>query len=140
VSAVIALNLLIVLWLMIVIPGLIYSVRILHRSIAAYYWLRDNKLNGYRRIVARGAIHRGRIRVLISVCMVLMGLLAGATQFFEPGSDSRAVISGMFRLIFILMALAFSYKSYLEQHELDLLVNEDQRRSARTRSTDQEPV
>lgn len=134
----VALNMLIVLWLAIVIPGMVYSVRILHRSVDAYYWLRDNKLNGYRKIVARGAIHRGRIRVLISTCMVIMGLLAAATQFFEPGSDSRAVISGVFRLLFILMALSFSYKSYLEQHELDLLVNEDQRRTLKSRSGDTE--
>jgi hypothetical protein len=44
----------------------------------------------------------------------------------------------LFRLLFILMAVAFSYKSWLEDHELDLLISEDQRRTARTRKGDQE--
>lgn len=136
----IGLNVLIVLWLLIVIPGLAYSIQLLRQARAAMVWLRSQRLNGYREIVANGAIYRGQIRVLIFGCMTLMGVLAAATQFFEPGSDSRAVISGVFRLLFILMALAFSYKSYLEQHELDLLVSEDHKRTARTRSTDQETV
>lgn len=132
----IALNLLIGLWLLVVIPGLFYSISIVRRADAALAWLRMQNLNGYREIVARGAIYRGQIRVFIFACMVLMGLLAAATQLFEPGSDQRSVISGVFRLLFIAMAMAYTYKAWLEQHELDLLTSEDQRRTARTRVGD----
>lgn len=124
----IILNLLIGFWLLIVVPGLVYAVQLRRRAVAAKLWLVGEGLNGYRKIAADGAIYRGEIRIFIFGCMVLMGIDAAALQFFPPGSDVRTVLSALFRLLFILMALAFSYKSYLEQHELDLLVNEDQRR------------
>lgn len=132
----IVLDALIGLWLLIVVPGFVYAVRLRRQSVAALVWLRQQRLNGYREIAAKGAIYRGQIRIFIFGCMVLMGCDAAAIQFFPPGSDMRNVLSVIFRLLFILMALAFSYKSYLEQHELDLLVSEDQKRTARTRSTD----
>lgn len=132
------LNVLIVVWLVITGAGLAYSIRLKRRAVAALLWLRSKGLNGYREIVANGAIHRGQIRVFVFAYMLLMGIDAGALQFFPPGSEVRNVLSAVFRLLFILMAIALSYKSYLEDHELDLLVNEDQRRTLRTRKTDQE--
>lgn len=124
----IILNLLIGFWLLIVVPGFVYAVQLRRHAQAALVWLTAEGLNGYRKIAADGAIYRGQIRIFIFGCMVLMGVDAAVMQFFPPGSEIRTVLSALFRLLFILMALAFSYKSYLEQHELDLLVNEDQRR------------
>lgn len=132
----IVLNILVGFWLAIVGPGLLYSIRLVKRARSSLAWLRANNLNSYREVVAVGAIQRGHIRVFIFGCMALMGVDAAAVQFFPVGSDVRQVLSAVFRLLFILMALAFSYKTYLEQHELDLLINEDQRRLLRTRSTD----
>lgn len=132
------LNLLVLVWLLITGAGLIYGVRLVRRALRARTWLKENFLNGYRLIVANGAIHRGQIRVFIFADMVLMGVDAAAIQFFPMESEIRHVLSAAFRLLFILMALAFTYKSYLEDHELDLLVNEDQRRTLRTRKTDHE--
>lgn len=134
----ILLNILVIAWLLISGAGFVYGVRLSRRASAALVWLRSKGLNGYREIVANGAIYRGRIRVLVFACMVLMGLLAGITQFFPLDSEWRHVISAAFRLLFILMALGIAYKSYLEDHELDLLVSEDQRRTLRTRKTDSE--
>lgn len=130
----IVLNVLIVVWLCIVVPGFIYALRLVRRANRALHWLKANSLNGYREIVARGAVYRGQIRVVIFACMVVMGLDAGAIQYFPPGGDMRQVLSGVFRLLFILMAISFSYKSWLEDHELDLLVSEDQRRSSRAQA------
>lgn len=131
------LNLLVLIWLLIVIPGFLYGVRLVFRAKRALAWLKANDLNGYREIVARGAIYRGHIRMFIFSCMVAMGTDAAMIQFFPVGSDMRFVLSAAFRLLFILMALAFSYKAWLEDHELDLLVNEDQRRTMHSRTTDQ---
>lgn len=119
---------LVVVWLLITGAGLVYGVRLVRRAKRAKIWFQEHLLNGYREIVANGAIHRGQIRVFIFADMVTMGIDAGVIQFFPPESDTRHVLSALFRLLFILMALAFTYKSYLEDHELDLLVNEDQRR------------
>jgi hypothetical protein len=132
------LNFLVLLWLAIVIPGFIYGWRLLTRASNALAWLKSRQLNGYREIVARGAIYRGQIRLVIFGCMVLMGANAAAIQFYPAGSEARQVLSALFRLLFILMAVAFSYTSWLEDHELDLLISEDQRRTARTRKGDQE--
>lgn len=134
----ILLYVLIALWLVITGGGLMYSIRLMHRARSALVWLVAQRMNGYRRIVANGAVYRGQIRVAIFAGMVMMGLLTLAAQWYPPGGDVRTAISGAFRLLFILMALAFTYKAYLEDHELDMLINEDQRRTARTRATDQE--
>lgn len=131
-----ALNFLIVLWLLITGAGLMYAVRLRIRAVKALAWLHSEHLNGYREIVAQGAIRRGNIRLVIFVCMVSMGLLSGAAQFYPAGGSVRSVISAAFRLDFIIMAVAFSWKSYMEDTELDRLMNESQRRQARTRSTD----
>lgn len=131
-----ALNLLIVLWLLITGGGLVYGVRLRIRASQALTWLHAEGLNGYREIVAQGAIRRGNIRIVIFVCMVTMGVLASITQFYTPGSAARSVISAAFRLDFIIMAVAFSWKSYMEDSELDRLMSESQRRQARTRATD----
>lgn len=126
--AVTVLNFLIVVWLAITSAGLVYGIRLVIHARRARAWFRLHLLNGYREIVANGAIHRGEIRIFIFVCMVLMGIDASVVQFYPVGSPERTVLSAAFRLLFIVMALAFTYKSYLEEHELDLLVNEDQRR------------
>lgn len=133
-----ALNFLILLWLLITGAGFVYGVRLRQRAVRALAWLHSEKLNGYREIVAVGAIRRGNVRLLIFVCMVSMGVLAGASQFFPAGSAARNVIAAAFRLDFILMAVAFSWKSYMEDTELDRLMSESQRRQARTRSSDAE--
>lgn len=137
------LNALIVIWLLITGVGVVYGLRLVRRAQAAARWLKANKLNGYREIAANGAIHRGQVRVCISLCMVLMGLVAGGNQFIPRESDLRTVTTGVFRLLFILMACLFTYKTYMEDHELDLMVNESQRHvvtqrppDARTRATD----
>jgi hypothetical protein len=136
VTSTIVLNFLVGVWLLIVVPGFVYAVQLVREARRAMAWLRANSMNGYRSIVANGGIYRGQIRVLIFGCMVLMGLDAASSQFFVPGSDARNVLSAVFRLLFIVMALAMSYKSYLEHHELDLLISEDHKRTARTRVTD----
>lgn len=137
-TSTIVLNFLVGVWLAIVIPGFVYSVQLVRQARGAKAWLRESNMNGYRSIVANGGIYRGQIRVVIFACMVLMGLDAASSQFFLPGSDARNVLSAVFRLLFILMALAMSYKSYLEHHELDLLISEDHKRTVRTRATDAE--
>lgn len=126
------LNVLVVIWLLLTCGGLMYAVRLVRRAKAAKRWLREQGLNGYREIVASGSIHRGEVRVGIFICMVSMGIDAAAIQFFPPGSDTRNVLSAIFRLLFILMAIGFTYKSYLEDHELDLLINEAQRRTLKS--------
>lgn len=121
------LNVLVTLWLLITSAGVVYGVRLVRRAEDALQWLKDNRLNGYRMIAAHGAIRRGYIRVAISVDMVLMGVIAGTTQFALPGSDVRNALSGVFRLLFISMAVMFTYKAYMEDHELDMMINESQR-------------
>lgn len=140
---------LISIWLVITTSGLVYSVRLKRSAVAALAWLQSEGLNGYREIAARGAIHRGQIRVGMAWCMVIMGILAGANQFLGTASELRSVISASFRILFIVMACLFAYKAWLEEHELDLMLNESQRHvaqgkkdgrspAARTRSTDME--
>lgn len=126
------LNALVLVWLAITCAGLAYCVRLVRRAKDAKRWLKANGMNGYRDIVASGAIHRGFWRMWISVAMVAMGVCAGALQFYAVGSDARIVLSGVFRLLFIFMAAAFTYKSYLEDHELDLLMSESQRRALKS--------
>lgn len=126
-TAPIALNVLIIFWLLVCGGATFYARRILRHARDARIWFRSRKLNGYREIVASGAIARGRVRVFMGADMVLMGITASASQFFPPGDQARHVISALFRLEFIIMAIAFAYKSYLEDHELDLLVAEDKR-------------
>lgn len=130
------LNVLVTIWLLLTVGGLMYAVRLVRRAKAAKRWLKAEGLNGYREIVANGSIHRGEVRIGIFICMVIMGVDAAALQFFLPGSDVRNVLSAVFRLLFILMAIGFTYKSYLEDHELDLLINEAQRRTLKTRIGD----
>lgn len=123
----IGLNLLVLFWLIITSGGVFYGRRLVRRAEASLMWLQINKLNGYREIAARGAIRRGYLRVAISVDMVLMGLIAGGNQFLDPDSGWRTVSTSVFRLLFIAMAIMFTYKSYMEDHELDLMINESQR-------------
>lgn len=121
------LNVLVLFWLLITSGGVFYGWRLVQRAEAALLWLKMNKLNGYREIAAHGAIRRGYVRVGISVSMVLMGIIAAALQFFPVHSVARDSLSATFRLLFILMACMFTYKSWMEDHELDLMINESQR-------------
>lgn len=121
------LNVLVLFWLLITSGGVWYGWRLVRRAEAALLWLRISKLNGYREIAAKGAIRRGYVRVGISVDMVLMGVIAGSLQFIPRDSPWRDATSAVFRLLFILMAVMFTYKSYMEDHELDLMINESQR-------------
>lgn len=132
------LDLLVGAWLLITSAGLVYGIRLVRRAKKALLWLHQEQLNGYREIVATGAIRRGNVRVAIFVCMVSMGVLTVIAQFYAAGSPPRLVISAAFRLLFIFMAIAFTWKSYMENAELDRLLSESQRLMARTRSGDGE--
>lgn len=130
------LNALIILEIVVSAIGLLYSVRLVERANDALRWLRANGMNGYREIAARGAIHRGYVRVGVFACMVSLGLIAGSLQFFTAASELRHVLSAVFRLVFIVMVILFTYKSYMEDHELDLMISESQRRTLKTRVGD----
>jgi hypothetical protein len=126
------LDLLVGLWLAIAVTSLFKAMHLLSRAREARHWLYTQRLNGVRLIVADGVVRRGYARLVVQVCFIGMGVIVVLNSHVVPlTSEYRAMLSAIFRMLFIFSALTLLWSYHVEQMELVRILNESLKARAR---------